>query len=137
MLNSTRTWTPHKVAAVSYFIYGVVYLLGAILELDPSRRVTFWGFVPWWTFYVAGAAIIATIPFFIMKGIRWLTWLLSFFVSIKCLWLVWVQGRNMSSGLEIDLYNIFFAAVAGVTAMLLLRAGLSKHGGSPPEDASN
>ena len=125
MLKSVQISAP-KMAAIAYFIYGTVYLIGALLELDPSRRIVFWGFVPWWAFYVAGAALIATIPIFIMKGVRWLTWFLTFAVSGKCLWLVWIQGRRLSEGTPPDFYNIFFAAVAGITAILLLRAALER-----------
>lgn len=137
-MTRSAQWSTQKVAALSYFIYGVVYLVGAILELDPSRRVIFWGFVPWWAFYVAGGLILATIPIFIMRGIRWLIWVITLFVSAKCLWLVWIQARNFQAGVSADLYNLFFAAVAGITAILLLRAALTPaEAASPPSDAPN
>ena len=41
----------------------------SVMELDPSRKITFWGFVPWWSFYVAGAMVMVTIPIFVARGV--------------------------------------------------------------------
>ena len=111
-------------AAIAYFLYGVVYLIGAILELDPSRKITFWGFVPWWSFYVVGALIIMSLPYFIMRGVRWLTWVLAFFVTGKAVWLLWIQARNFHTGIGLDAYNIFFSLVAATAATLLWHAAI-------------
>lgn len=123
---------PYRMAAVAYGVYGTVYLVGAILELDPSRQVTHWGFVPWWAFYVAGALLLFTLPIFVWRGVRWLAFTLSFFCAVKAFWLSWLQGRAVQQGDETTLYNWLFAAVAAVAAGLLLRAGLT--GGSSTEE---
>ena len=64
---------PWARAALAYLVYGTVYLVGAIMELDPARQRTFWGFVPWWAFYALGAAFVLTFPVYISRGVRWLT----------------------------------------------------------------
>lgn len=114
--------TPQKRAAAAYAFYGVVYLVGAIMELTPERKVVFWGFVPWWAFYVAGAALLLSLPVFIARGVRWLTATLAFFTAGKALWLFWIQGRNFAAGDGTNPYNWFFAVVAIGTSYLLVRA---------------
>ena len=114
---------PYKQAAIAYAIYGIVYLIGAILELEPERKVTFMGFVPWWVFYVAGVAILASFPVVVWKGVRWFTLTLVFFTSGKAAWLCYLQGRRLSAGDPTNAYNWFFAVVALVAAVMLFRAG--------------
>lgn len=114
----------YKHAAIAYALYGVIYMMGALIELDPSRRVTFWGFVPWWVFYAAGFAVLFTFPVFVWRGVRWLALTLVFFTVSKAFWLCWIQGRHFQAGEPISRYNLFFAAAAVVAAVMLLRAGL-------------
>ena len=57
-------------AAVAYFLYGVVYMVGAIGELDASRMRNFvGGTVPWWVFYVLGGAFIVVLPILVARGL--------------------------------------------------------------------
>jgi hypothetical protein len=116
----------YKQAAIAYAVYGVVYMIGAFLELNPQRMVTFWGFVPWWVFYAAGFAILFTFPIFIWRGLRWLTLTLVIFTSGKAFWLCLIQGRHYQAGEPISVYNLFFAAVAVVAAVMLFRAGIER-----------
>ncbi len=104
-------------------IYGIVYFVGAIYELTPDRKVTHWGFVPWWVFYAAGLAVLMTFPVFVWRHVRWLALTLCFFTAVKALWLFYLQGRRLQAGDPTNLYNWFFAAVAITASLLLLRAG--------------
>jgi hypothetical protein len=130
LLGENRTPSRSR-AALGYFFYGVVYLVGAMMELDPSRKIIFWGFVPWWSFYIAGALVMVTIPIFVARGVIWLTWIIAFFVAGKAGWLVWMQGRSFQQNASVDSYNTFFALVAGVAAMLLFHAALEGRRRSP------
>lgn len=116
----------YRQAAVAYAIYGCVYLVGAVFELSPERRITFWGFVPWWAFYVAGAALIPALSSLVWRRYRRLTMVLSVLVAGKVLTLVWTQGRRLAAGEPPDLYNGFFAAVALTAVVMLARAGFGR-----------
>jgi len=122
LLQSNSAQEAYKKAAISYAIYGVVYMLGAVLELNEARMKVFWGFVPWWSFYVVGAALVLSMPFLIYRKIRWLTGVLAFGVAGKTLYLIYSQGRNVTRGDETDPYNWFFAVVALITTAFLLFA---------------
>ncbi len=116
----------YSMAAVGYAIYGTIYLIGAILELSPARKVTSLGFIPWWSWYVGGAALIAAMPVFLARGVRWLAILLALGTGSKCLFLVWQHSRRLVNGQPLDLYNVFFAAVALGACILLIRAASSR-----------
>lgn len=114
---------PYRRAAVAYGVYGIAYLVGAILQLTLDRQRDFFGFVPWWAFYVAGAALVLMLPVLIWRRYRWLSRILSFLVAIKALTLCIKQGRLMGAGEAPVPYNWFFIVVAIVAAGLLFRAG--------------
>jgi hypothetical protein len=123
----TAFWQlPRGQAALTYIVYGVVYMVGAILELDASRQITHWGFVPWWAFYVMGAAFLVVLPIFIWKDVRWLLWILMVSTAGKALWLCYLQGRRWSTGNATPLYDWLFALVAMSTSLMLLRAALAR-----------
>ena len=109
---------------MAYAVYGAVYLVGAIAELDPSRRVTFFGFVPWWAFYVAGGLLLFSLPPLVWRGWRKVTFALAFFTGAKALWLSFLQGRRLSRGDPVRGYDLLFAVVAVVACALLQRAAL-------------
>ena len=116
-----KTWTttPSGQAAIAYFVYGVVYMGGAVRELNPSRmRDFFGGTVPWWVFYGVGGLFIIILPFLIAKGVRWLMALLGFFTAIKALYLFYSLGRTFEP------FNLVFALVALMASVLLFRAVL-------------
>ena len=109
-------------AATFYLFYGLVYFGGAVAALTPDRKVTFFGFVPWWAFYVAGLVLICTLPLLVWRGAKWLTRFLTIAVAIKALTLCWKQGRLIQSGEGADPYTWFFIVVAIAAAALLFRA---------------
>ena len=103
---------PYRRAAVAYFVYGVVYLVGAVIALSPDRQRDFFGFVPWWAFYIAGLALIITLPVLVWQRRMWFTRVLSIFPVIKALSLLIKQGKLMGQGEPSLTYNWFFALVA-------------------------
>ena len=111
-------------AALAYALYGFVYLWGAIGVLNPSRMITFWGVVPWWAFYLVGLAFMMSLPYLVLRGIRWLIFSLSFFTAFKTLWLFYMEGRHFAESAPVGAYNIFFAVVAMGASLTLLAAGL-------------
>ena len=113
--------TPYRVAAVFYFFYGLVYLGGAISRLTPDRMVTFFGFVPWWAFYVAGGLMVAVLPLLVWRRYKWFTRIIAIGPAGKALSLCWRQARTPDG--ETAMYDWFFIAVAITAAVLLFRAG--------------
>jgi hypothetical protein len=116
---------PYRLAAVGYAAYGLVYLLGAVLELTPERMRSFGG-VPWWVFYVVGAALLGLMPILVWKHFTWLTRLLALGPAGKALSLSWLQSRHAVLGEPTRPYDWFFIVVAIVAATLLARAGFSR-----------
>ena len=72
-----RLRDPYALAAVVYLAYGLVYLGGAVAALTPERQVTFFGFVPWWAFYVVGLGLVMTLPALVWRRFKWLTRFIS------------------------------------------------------------
>ena len=117
---------PYRQAAIAYAVYGVVYLVGAVIQLTPDRQVEFFGFVPWWTFYVVGAALILSLPILVWRRYRRFTQVLSFFPVLKAMTLLVKQGRLMRTDAGPSTYNWVFAAVALAAGLLLFRAGFGR-----------
>jgi hypothetical protein len=122
LLQSNSAQEAYKKAAIAYAIYGIVYMLGAILELNDARMKVFWGFVPWWAFYIVGTALMFSMPFLIYRKMRWISGFLAVGVSGKTLYLIYSQGRHVTQGDKTDPYNWFFALVALITTAFLLFA---------------
>ena len=117
---------PYAQAALAYAVYGVVYLGGALLELTPERMKTSFGFVPWWSWYVIGALMVASLPVFLWRKVRWLAFVLAAGTGTKFTWLVYSQGRHLANNEPTSLYNWMFAVVAACACGLLIRAALRR-----------
>jgi len=122
----------YQTAAASYSIYGLIYLAGAIAQLTPERQINFFGFVPWWLFYLGGVFLILLLPVLIWRrpqSLRgqltrmWFIRILAFGPAVKALSLLWKQSRLITAGQSSDLYNWFFCAIAIVASLFLFRAG--------------
>ena len=111
---------------MAYAVYGLVYMFGAIVQLDQERQREFFGVLPWWSFYLVGAAIIAWFPVLIWNRRRTFTRVLSIFPFIKAMTLLIKQGKLLGAGEEALVYNWFFAVVAVTASVLLMKAGFSK-----------
>jgi hypothetical protein len=113
-------------AAIGYFIYGVIYLAGAIylgrIGRGPDATV-------WW--YVIGAAMAIGIPWLIWKRFKWVTRILVVLVLVRVIGLVRIAVRSDSEpvplpwGGEIATSHgaIVFTLIAVTTCILLARAG--------------
>jgi hypothetical protein len=101
-------------------------MVGAVVQLSEERRTEFFGFLPWWSFYVLGAAVMLTFPVLIWKRYRVFTRVLSVFPFIKGLTLLLKQGKLMGAGQDTVLYNWMFAVVAVVASVFLVRAGFGR-----------
>jgi len=114
------TQDPWKVAAMAYVAYGVVYFVGAASQITPDRQHDFYG-VPWWAFFVIGAALVAICPVLVWKRYRRFTQVLSVFPAIKAATLLMKQGKLMGAGEPTIPYNWFFAMVALMASIMLFR----------------
>lgn len=123
ILPSTDRGDPYRRAAVMYFIYGVVYLLGAILQITPERMGDFFGFVPWWAFYLLGALSVVFIPVLVWYRLKWFTRVLAFGPAIKMISLVLKQYRLFIAGETPLFYNWLFIFVAFLATVHLFQAG--------------
>lgn len=112
-------------AAIAYLAYGLVYLLGAWSAMTPERRDA-GGPVPWWVFFVAGAALVAALPPLVWRGPRWIALVLAALVSVKALTLWWRAIAGLRGGGERVGFHLAFAMVATITAVLLARAGAGR-----------
>ncbi len=121
---------PCRQAALAYFLYGVIYLLGAGLEartLSPEQVARYSRHAPLWTFFAVGALVVLALPVFIDRGVRWLTLALALMVSVKAGTLFWTQGRALASAdSSPSFFKVFFAVVALLAALALARAGLRR-----------
>jgi len=116
---------PYRRAAQGYFAYGVVYLIGAASQLTPDRQHDFYG-IPWWAFFVVGAALVAIVPWLIWRAHRRFTQVMSIFPGIKAMTLLMKQGKLMGAGEPTNVYNWFFVAVALTASVLMMRAGFGR-----------
>ena len=113
---------PYVHAAAGYLAYGLVYLGGAIARLTPDRKVTFFGFMSWWAFYVLGAALVLVLPWVVVRWRPWPARILALGSMSKALVLCWRLGRGAGGA-----FDIIFALVAIGASVLLLRAGFSRN----------
>ena len=113
-------------AAIGYFVYGVIYLAGAIylgrIGRGPDATV-------WW--YVIGAAMAFGFPYLIWQRFKWMTRILSVLVLVRVGGLVRIAVRAdtppvpLPWGGEIATSHgaIVFMLIAVTTCILLARAG--------------
>jgi len=112
---------PYKTAAFCYLIYGIFYLSVAFSELTPARKTTFWGIVPWWSFYILGLIFVIFLPWLILKRKPLLCLILAIGPGTKALYLLYQQEKNFHLH-KIEWYNLSFALLAMVTSLMLFYA---------------
>jgi hypothetical protein len=115
---------PYAQAAAAYATYGLVYLGGAMAALTPERRTTFFGFVPWWAFYVGGAGLLVGLSALLWRRLRWLALVLWIGPLVKAVTLVRRELLAGASG-GASAFRWAFVAVALIAAITILRAGLT------------
>ena len=114
---------PFRRAAVIYFFYGAIYFGGAIVQLTSERRTVFFGFVPWWAFYLLGALVVIGFPLLVWNRFKWFTRILAVGPFIKASTLA---ARQLPAEVESGSINPFpwiFAATAIWAAVHLFYAG--------------
>ncbi len=126
-LKPIRPSSPVKAAyrrsAIAYAVYGALYMGGAVAALDAERKTTFFGVVPWWAFYVAGALLLAVLPVLVWRQYKWVARLLCFGPAVKALVLCWRMGLDLQAGEAFSVFQALFAVTAVVAASLLALAG--------------
>ena len=120
-------------AAVGYFVYGLIYLAGAIY-LDRIGRGP--GGSVWW--YLIGAAMAFGFPYLIWKRFKWMTRVLALLVLVRVIGLVRIAARAESDSVPLPWGGeiatsqgaVAFMLIAGVTCVLLVRAGWQRSAAS-------
>jgi hypothetical protein len=113
-------------AAIGYFVYGLIYLAGAIYLGRIGRGP---GGTAWW--YLIGAAMAFGFPYFIWKRFKWVTRVLAVLLLGRVIGLVRIAARSESDpvplpwGGEIATSHgaLVFMLIAVLTCLLLARAG--------------
>jgi hypothetical protein len=113
----------YRRSAIAYAVYGALYMGGAVAALDAERKATFFGFVPWWAFYVAGALVLAVLPVLVWRQFKWVARLLCLGPAVKALVLFWRMGLSLQAGEGLSGFQLLFALAAVVAASLLALAG--------------
>ena len=116
----------YRQAAIGYFVYGLIYLAGAIylgrIGRGPAGTV-------WW--YLIGAAMALGFPYLIWNRFKWVTRVLAVLVFVRVVGLVRIalQGGTqpvpLPWGGEIAMSHgaIAFMLITVATCILLARAG--------------
>ena len=116
----------YRQAAAGYFIYGLIYLLGA-LYLSGVGEGPDAGLV----WFLVGAAMVVAFPILIWMELKWVTRVLAFLVAIRVLGLIRVVAQEGDAGIELPwggdirlIYGaIIFAVIAATECYMLVRAG--------------
>ena len=118
-------------AAITYLIYGIIYLSGAIYlaKVGVAERTMSPGGGIWW--FIFGAILILIFPPLIWKGFKWFTRILAVLVVIRIIGIVRViindAGMMVPTpwGSELSmLYGaVAFLIIAAVACFMLARAG--------------
>jgi hypothetical protein len=124
----------YRDAAVAYFVYGVVYLIGAghLGLTGASSRTSESGA---WVWYAVGLVILVTFPLLIARRFVWFTRLVALHLLVRIYGLALlsagptaheslelVGGMSVSKGIG----AIVFAGVAAVAAAFLIRASIPR-----------
>lgn len=124
---ATRTQTYHQ-AAVTYLIYGLIYLSGAVYlaEMDVVARSG-------WVWFLVGVVFLLVLPPLIWYEFKWVTRILAVLVFVRVIGLariILADNRATvplpgSGSIPMVWGAIAFLLVAVVTGGMLARAGWS------------
>lgn len=127
----TSTDLKYRQAAVTYFIYGIVYLSGAAYSaaVGISERGISDGYG--WIYFVVGGFIVFVLPVLIWKAYTWVTRILALLVGVRITGLIELivteGGRPVPApwGGEwpIGWGAAVFLLVAALACAMLVRAG--------------
>jgi hypothetical protein len=116
----------YKQAAIGYFVYGLIYLAGAIYLGRIGKGPG--GSVLW---YLIGAAIAFGFPYLIWKRFKWMTRVLAVLVLVRVVGLARIAARGESDpvplpwGGDVATWHgaVVFMLIALLACILLARAG--------------
>ncbi|MEM7248629.1 MAG: hypothetical protein AAF533_25080 [Acidobacteriota bacterium] len=114
---------PFALAAVGYLVYGVVYWLGAFLQMTPERRME--SSVPPWVWFTVGGFLVLLVPVILWRpwrGRRIFAGLWALGPLGKGLSLLWRTGRRLQESEPVSVFQVVFALIALTAAALLARA---------------
>ena len=117
-----KNWNSYKTAALGYFLYGLVYLSGAMTKIS-SARVMSYGGISWWVYYVLGMSLVVIIPIFIWQEYKWLTRILSILVLARGALLLKKELVGLYAGVEVNYSMLAFAWTAIFAGTLMFWAG--------------
>lgn len=122
---TTRTEKYHQ-AAITYFIYGLLYLAGAVYlaRMDVVDRSG-------WAWFLVGSIFVLGLPPLIWYGFKWVTRILALLVFVRVAGLIRTiitdDGTTIalpwSGTLPIRIGAFAFLIIAAVTGAMLARAG--------------
>lgn len=118
--------TKYRQAATGYFIYGLIYLAGAIYLSTREE-----GPQDGWIWFGVGAAMVVVFPMLIWKELKWVTRILALLVAVRVLGLIRLMIGGGSRLIEMPwggelpmLYGASaFLIIAAIECYLLIRAG--------------
>ncbi|NIS49415.1 MAG: hypothetical protein GWN61_26570 [candidate division Zixibacteria bacterium] len=118
-------------ASLTYLVYGVIYLVGAIHLVKSGFSGRAMGSGNGLIYFIIGALIVVVFPLLIWKGFKWFTRILAVLVVTRMIGLVQVIFENSTSSVPLPwgaelpmLYGaIVFLAVTAFTCFMLVRAG--------------
>lgn len=117
--------TKYRQAAVGYFIYGLIYLAGAVYLSTRNEGPD------GWIWFGVGAGMAVLFPILIWMQLKWVTRILALLVGVRLLGLLRLipgSGDRMIEapwGAELPILygTVAFMVVAGAECYLLVRAG--------------
>lgn len=121
----------YRQAAVTYFIYGLIYLTGAFYAASTgmSERASLGGGNITW--FILGVLIVLVFPYLIWSGYKWFTRILALLLVIRIIGLsstlVTQESSTIAAPGGVELPGMYgtgvFLIVAVVTCGMLVRAG--------------
>lgn len=134
---ATHTQKYHQ-AAITYFIYGVLYLAGAVYlaQIDVVDRSG-------WAWFVVGSIFVLGLPPLIWYEFKWVTRILALLVFVRVAGLIRTiltdDGTTISlpwSGtLPLPVGAFAFLIIAALTGAMLVRAGWDWEATTTPRTA--
>ena len=121
----------YQQAAITYFIYGIIYLIGAIYIAQAGLTEKTAGPYGGFFYFALGGLFVIVIPVLIWKGFKWFTRILALFMIYRIYGLITVILKDdgklvpLPGGMEISFQTggIIFVIAAAVTCLMLIRAG--------------
>ena len=121
----------HRQAALVYFLYGIIYLGGAVYVAMSGISTRTAPAGSGWIYYALGVLAVLIFPLLIARGYKWFTRVLSILVIYRIFEMTRLLFRDNLSQVPLPwggempmLYGIMgFIFVAALTAAMLVRSG--------------